>query len=117
MIPDGSEALVCDQSLRAYRKYQKVNEKAGCSYNKINQTQACQNSKLINGVLKEELGFQGILGFEPSTSIATSNPQRVEWVLMCEDFLVLDAEVAALVSIFSYKGSRGTGEGRGGHTT
>jgi beta-glucosidase len=30
-----------------------------CSYNKINQTQACQNSKLMNGVLKEELGFQG----------------------------------------------------------
>jgi hypothetical protein len=30
-----------------------------CSYNKINQTQACQNSKLLNGVLKEELGFQG----------------------------------------------------------
>ncbi|KAJ6455924.1 beta-glucosidase [Mycena vitilis] len=34
---------------------------AMCSYNKINQTQACQNSKLINGVLKEELGFQGFI--------------------------------------------------------
>ncbi|KAK7055677.1 Fn3-like domain-containing protein [Favolaschia claudopus] len=32
-----------------------------CSYNLINQTQACQNSKLINGVLKEELGFQGFI--------------------------------------------------------
>ncbi|KAF8206943.1 glycoside hydrolase superfamily [Mycena galopus ATCC 62051] len=32
-----------------------------CSYNRINQTQACQNSKLINGVLKEELGFQGFV--------------------------------------------------------
>ncbi|KAJ7182195.1 glycoside hydrolase superfamily [Mycena crocata] len=32
-----------------------------CSYNKINQTQACQNSKLMNGVLKEELGFQGFI--------------------------------------------------------
>ncbi|KAJ6468264.1 glycoside hydrolase superfamily [Mycena sanguinolenta] len=32
-----------------------------CSYNKINQTQACQNSKLLNGVLKEELGFQGFI--------------------------------------------------------
>jgi hypothetical protein len=30
-----------------------------CSYNKINQTQACQNSKLMNGALKEELGFMG----------------------------------------------------------
>jgi hypothetical protein len=32
-----------------------------CAYNKINQTQACQNSKIINGVLKEELGFMGAL--------------------------------------------------------
>ncbi|KAJ7714763.1 glycosyl hydrolase family 3 N terminal domain-containing protein [Mycena maculata] len=31
------------------------------SCNKINQTQACQNSKFINGVLKEELGFQGFI--------------------------------------------------------
>jgi beta-glucosidase len=30
-----------------------------CSYNKINQTQACQNSKILNGLLKEELDFQG----------------------------------------------------------
>lgn len=27
-----------------------------CSYQKVNQTQACQNSKLLNGVFKEELG-------------------------------------------------------------
>ena len=32
-----------------------------CSYNKINQTQACQNSKIINGLLKEELDFQGMI--------------------------------------------------------
>ncbi|KAK7005807.1 beta-glucosidase [Favolaschia claudopus] len=32
-----------------------------CSYQHVNQTQACQNSKLINGVLKEELGFQGFI--------------------------------------------------------
>ncbi|KAF8209098.1 glycoside hydrolase superfamily [Mycena galopus ATCC 62051] len=30
-----------------------------CAYNKINQTPACQNTRLINGILKEELGFQG----------------------------------------------------------
>lgn len=30
-----------------------------CSYNRINGTYACQNSKTINGLLKEELGFQG----------------------------------------------------------
>ncbi|KAJ7591633.1 glycoside hydrolase superfamily [Mycena floridula] len=32
-----------------------------CSYQKVNQTQMCQNSKLINGLLKEELDFQGII--------------------------------------------------------
>ncbi|ETW82695.1 glycoside hydrolase family 3 protein [Heterobasidion irregulare TC 32-1] len=32
-----------------------------CSYNKVNQTQACQNSKILNGLLKEELDFQGFV--------------------------------------------------------
>ena len=30
-----------------------------CSYKRINQTYACQNDKLLNGLLKGELGFQG----------------------------------------------------------
>nr|AAB08445.1 beta-1,2-D-glucosidase [Septoria lycopersici]AAB08446.1 tomatinase [Septoria lycopersici]prf//2208445A beta2 tomatinase [Septoria lycopersici] len=30
-----------------------------CSYNRLNQTYACENSKLMNGILKGELGFQG----------------------------------------------------------
>lgn len=30
-----------------------------CSYNRMNGSYACQNSKLQNGILKEELGFQG----------------------------------------------------------
>lgn len=30
-----------------------------CSYNQINNSYACQNSALINGILKDELGFQG----------------------------------------------------------
>lgn len=30
-----------------------------CSYNRINQTYACQNDKALNGILKTELGFQG----------------------------------------------------------
>ena len=30
-----------------------------CSYNRVNQTYACENSKLLNGLLKEELGFSG----------------------------------------------------------
>ncbi|KIJ43167.1 glycoside hydrolase family 3 protein [Sphaerobolus stellatus SS14] len=32
-----------------------------CSYNQVNQTQTCQNSKILNGLLKEELDFQGFL--------------------------------------------------------
>jgi hypothetical protein len=29
-----------------------------CSYNLLNNSQACQNSYLLNHILKEELGFQ-----------------------------------------------------------
>jgi beta-glucosidase len=32
-----------------------------CSYNRLNNSYACQNSKLLNGILKEELGFQGFV--------------------------------------------------------
>lgn len=41
-----------------------VNEGVGsvmCSYNTINNTYACENSYLINKLLKEELGFQGFV--------------------------------------------------------
>lgn len=30
-----------------------------CSYNRINQTHSCENSDLLNRILKKELGFQG----------------------------------------------------------
>jgi hypothetical protein len=29
-----------------------------CSYNQVNNTYACGNSKMMNGLLKDELGFQ-----------------------------------------------------------
>lgn len=32
-----------------------------CSYNKVNNSYGCENSKLMNGVLKDELGFQGFV--------------------------------------------------------
>ncbi|KAJ5566760.1 CAZyme family GH3 [Penicillium sp. DV-2018c] len=32
-----------------------------CSYQMVNNTYACENSKLLNGVLKDELGFQGFV--------------------------------------------------------
>lgn len=32
-----------------------------CSYNQLNNSYACGNSKLLNGILKDELGFQGFV--------------------------------------------------------
>ncbi|EFY97562.1 beta glucosidase (glycoside hydrolase family 3) [Metarhizium robertsii] len=32
-----------------------------CSYNRINNTYGCENSKLMNGILKGELGYQGFV--------------------------------------------------------
>lgn len=32
-----------------------------CSYNQVNNSYGCQNSKLMNGLLKGELGFQGFV--------------------------------------------------------
>ncbi|KAK9786720.1 putative Cel3e-like protein [Seiridium cardinale] len=34
---------------------------AMCSYNRVNNTYACENSKLMNGILKTELAFQGFI--------------------------------------------------------
>ena len=32
-----------------------------CSYNNVNNSYACQNSKILNGLLKDELNFQGFV--------------------------------------------------------
>ncbi|CCT63152.1 probable beta-glucosidase [Fusarium fujikuroi IMI 58289] len=32
-----------------------------CSYNMVNNSYVCQNSKLLNGILKDEMGFQGFV--------------------------------------------------------
>lgn len=32
-----------------------------CSYQQVNNSYSCQNSKIINGILKDELGFQGFV--------------------------------------------------------
>lgn len=32
-----------------------------CSYNRVNNSAGCQNSKTLNGLLKGELGFQGFV--------------------------------------------------------
>ena len=38
-----------------------------CVYNRLNASYGCQNSKLLNGLLKDELGFQGCEIFRPQT--------------------------------------------------
>jgi beta-glucosidase len=30
-----------------------------CAYNRVNETYACENSPLLNDILKKELGFEG----------------------------------------------------------
>jgi beta-glucosidase len=32
-----------------------------CSYNRVNNSYACANSKTLNGLLKTELGFEGFV--------------------------------------------------------
>ncbi|KAF9884869.1 hypothetical protein FE257_000936 [Aspergillus nanangensis] len=32
-----------------------------CAYQKVNNSHSCENSKLLNGILKDELGFQGFV--------------------------------------------------------
>jgi beta-glucosidase len=47
-----------------------------CSYNKLNNSQACHNSKAMNGLLKTELGFQGFVvtdWYAQHTGIASAN--------------------------------------------
>ncbi|KAI1082746.1 glycosyl hydrolase family 3 N terminal domain-containing protein [Whalleya microplaca] len=47
-----------------------------CSYNRANNSYACQNSKLLNGVLKTELGFEGFVVSDwgaGHTGIASAN--------------------------------------------
>lgn len=46
------------------------------SYNRVNDSYASQNSKLLNGLLKTELGFQGVVvsdWFAQHTGIASAN--------------------------------------------
>lgn len=47
-----------------------------CSYNRVNGSYACQNSKVLNGLLKTELGFQGFVvtdWYAQHTGIASAN--------------------------------------------
>lgn len=49
---------------------------AMCSYQRVNNSYSCQNSKLLNGILKTELGFQGFVTSDwdaQHAGVATAN--------------------------------------------
>ncbi|KAM3558908.1 hypothetical protein MY1884_003744 [Beauveria asiatica] len=69
--PQGSvqaiSSNICDKTMHELYLWPFVDlVKAGaanvmCSYNRLNQTYGCGNSKTLNGLLKTELGFQGFV--------------------------------------------------------
>lgn len=47
-----------------------------CSYNRVNNSYSCQNSKVLNGLLKTELGFEGFVvsdWYAQHTGVASAN--------------------------------------------
>lgn len=55
-----------------------------CSYQRINGTYGCENSKLLNGILKEELGFQGYVmsDWGKSVLVPSSCPRELAFSKM-----------------------------------
>lgn len=82
---DAGEAVSSDvddrtlHELYAFPFMDALREGAGavlCGYNRANQSYACQNSKLLNGILKTELGFEGFVVSDwqaQHTGIAAAN--------------------------------------------
>lgn len=84
-VTDAGEAMssnVDDRTLHelyAFPFMNSLHEGAGavmCGYNRANQSYSCQNSKLLNGILKTELGFEGFIMSDwqaQHTGIASAN--------------------------------------------
>lgn len=66
-LPNALSSNVDDRTMHELYAWPFANAvKAGvasvmCSYNMVNNSYACGNSKLLNGILKDELGFQGFV--------------------------------------------------------
>ena len=66
-LPEGLSSNIDDRTLHEIYAWPFAESvRAGvasvmCSYQMVNNSYACQNSKLMNGVLKDELGFQGFV--------------------------------------------------------
>jgi len=58
-----------------------------CSYQRLNGSYACENSKSLNGLLKEELGFQGISSIRINPGAISDSFERLHHVrLGCHAF-------------------------------
>jgi beta-glucosidase len=69
-----------------------------CSYNRLNGSHACQNSKALNGLLKTELGFQGFVvsdWYATHTGIA-ANEAGLDMVMPSSQFLTASSLAAAV---------------------
>ncbi|TDZ33593.1 putative beta-glucosidase E [Colletotrichum spinosum] len=66
-LPNGISSNIDDRTLHELYVWPFLDAvKAGvasvmCSYNQVNNSYACDNSKLLNGILKDEMGFQGFV--------------------------------------------------------
>ncbi|EFQ32559.1 glycosyl hydrolase family 3 N terminal domain-containing protein [Colletotrichum graminicola] len=66
-LPNAMSSNVGDRAMHELYAWPFLNAvKAGvasvmCSYNMVNNSYACGNSKLLNGILKDEMGFQGFV--------------------------------------------------------
>lgn len=78
---EAASSNVDDKTLHEYYLWPFVDSvRAGvasvmCSYNRINNTYGCENSKLMNGILKSELSFDGfvLLDWNARHSLASAN--------------------------------------------
>ncbi|KAK2005540.1 glycosyl hydrolase family 3 N terminal domain-containing protein [Colletotrichum eremochloae] len=66
-LPNAISSNIGDRAMHELYAWPFLNAvKAGvasvmCSYNMVNNSYACGNSKLLNGILKDEMGFQGFV--------------------------------------------------------
>jgi hypothetical protein len=53
-----------------------------CSYQRINGSYGCQNSKALNGLLKNELGFRAMLCPTVSLRMLACHPPTPVWYVL-----------------------------------
>jgi beta-glucosidase len=59
-----------------------------CSYNRVNNSYACANSKTLNGLLKAELGFEGFVVSDWGAQRQSSRLKGLSWVLTSSRFRI-----------------------------